>query len=105
MGRANQHHIAKASDDQPGAAEDERSHEDVAQLRIRLDQPKQLLSIDFNHLAALDGANSRQGSAAGEHGALAGKLRGTWINNNPVRPAGWSPPLPPAPQNDKNGTG
>src|SRR3954467_9216388 len=101
MGRANQHDITKASDDQPGAAEDERSHEDVAQLRIRLDQPKQLLSIELNHLAMRDRPNPRQGSATGQHRALTGKLRGALTDDQHVHPGGRSSHLDLSAQYDE----
>ena len=45
--------VAEAAGDQLDAAEDERPHQDLAQLGVGLDQPEQLLAIELDHLARL----------------------------------------------------
>ena len=51
--RANQDDVAKAAGDQLDAAEDERPHEDVAQLGVGLHECEQLFAIELDHLAGL----------------------------------------------------
>jgi hypothetical protein len=84
--------VAIAACDQLDAAEDERSHEDVAQLGIGLDEPEQLFAIELDHLARFNRANPRQGSAAGPHGAFAGELAGAPAAD--LEPQRWSGEVP-----------
>ena len=67
---ANQHDVTITAGDQLDAAEDERPHEDLAQLGIRLDKSEQLFTGELDHLARRDGPNPRQSSATRQHGAL-----------------------------------
>ena len=76
MRRANQHDVTISAGDQLDAAEDERPHEDLAQLGIRLDESEQLFPSELDRLAKRDGLNPRQTWATSQHGAFAGELPG-----------------------------
>ena len=101
MGRANQDDVAVAACNQLDAAEDERPHEDVAQLGIRLDQSEQLLAIELDHLARLADPRPRQRSPAGQHGAFAGELPGPVRDDQRFRSRGWPQHLHLAAQHDE----
>jgi hypothetical protein len=74
--RANQHDVTRAAGDQLDAAKDERPHEDLAQLGIRLDESEQLFASELDHLARRGGPNPGQVRATGQHRAFAGELPG-----------------------------
>src|SRR6266478_6469302 len=74
MRRANQNDVTIATGDQLDAAENERPHEDLAQLGVRLDESEQLFPSELDRLARRDGPNPRQTSATSQHGAFAGEL-------------------------------
>ena len=69
--------VAEAAGDQLDAAQDERPHQDLAQLGVGLDEREQLLAIELDHFARLADAQARQRPAAGDHVAFAGELPGT----------------------------
>ena len=71
MRRSNQNDVTKAAGDQLAAPEDERPHEDLAQLGIRLDESEQLFPSELDYLARRDGQKPRQSSATSQHGAFA----------------------------------
>ena len=58
MRRSDQHRVAEPREDQLHPAEDERPHENLAQLRVGLDQPQHLLARE------LDDAPGRADSGA-----------------------------------------
>ena len=90
MRRANQDDVAIAAGNQLDAAEDERPHEDLAQLGVRLHESEQLFAIELDHLAGLAGAHPRQRPAASQHGAFAGELPGAVSDDQRFGAAGWS---------------
>ena len=51
MPRADQHDVAEAVGDQLDAAQDERAHQDLAQLGVGLHQRQQVAAIELDHLA------------------------------------------------------
>ena len=101
MNRANQDDVAIAAGDQLDAAEDERTHEDVAQLGIRLDQCEQLFAIELDHFAGTGRPDPRQGATAGQHGAFPGELCGTLGDDHRFGSRGWSQHLYRAAQHDE----
>ena len=60
MRRADHDDVAEAARDQLDAAQDERPHEDLAQLGVGLHQREQLLAIEFDHLAGLGDVRPHQ---------------------------------------------
>src|SRR5258708_5253829 len=76
MRRANQDDVAIAAGDQLDAVEDERPHEDLAQLGVCLNESEQLFSSELDHFATRDGPNPHQRPATGQHRAFAGELPG-----------------------------
>ena len=53
MRRADEHDVAEAARDQLDAAQDERPHQDLAQLGVGLDERQQLLAIELDDFARL----------------------------------------------------
>src|SRR5258707_10920730 len=53
MNRSDEHHISESPRDELDSAEDERPHEDIAQLTVGLHERKQLFAIDLDHFARL----------------------------------------------------
>ena len=101
MRRANQDDIAVAAGNQLDASEDERAHEDVAQLGVRLDESEQLLAIELDHLAWLADPGPRQRPSAGQHVAFAGELPGPMRDDQRFGSRGRSQHLQLAAQHDE----
>jgi hypothetical protein len=59
-----EHHVAETARDQFHAPQDERAHDNFAQLGIGLHQRQQLLAVEFDHLAGLDRAQPQQRAPA-----------------------------------------
>ena len=74
MRRPDHDDIAEPARNQLDAAEDERPHEDLAQLGVGLHEGEQLLAIELDHLAGLADAQPAHRPAAGDHVAFAGEL-------------------------------
>ena len=58
------------------AAQDERAHENLAQLSVGLNQREQLFMIELNHLARLADTQSYECAATADHAGFAGELPG-----------------------------
>ena len=63
--RADHDDVTQIVRDQLEAPQDERPHQDLAQLRVGLYQREQLLAIELNHFARLaDAETSQRGAPA-----------------------------------------
>ena len=71
--RADEHDVAFTTREQLDAAQNERAHENLTQLAVRLDDPEQPIALDLDDLARRDRTNARQARAAGQHRRLAGE--------------------------------
>ena len=60
MRRADHDDVAQIARDQFHAAQDERAHQDLAQLGVGLDQGEQLLAIELDHFAGFADAQTRR---------------------------------------------
>ena len=74
MVRPDEHDVAEAVRDELHPPEDERPHEDLAQLGVGLHEREQVIAIELDHLARHAGARTHQRPAAREHVGLAGEL-------------------------------
>ena len=74
MRRSDEHHVAKATLDQSNASENERAHDDVTQLAVRLEETQQVGSIELNHLAIFHRADDGQRATAGKQVRFASEL-------------------------------
>lgn len=101
MHRADHDDVAEVVGDERHAPEDERAHENAAQLRIGLDQREQFVAVELDDLARLADPHPRQRAPAGEHVAFAGEL--TWAVGDDQRFSGgrWPQHLNPAAQHQK----
>ena len=54
--RSEQHDVADAVGDELDAAQDERAHQDLAQLGVGLHERQQALAVELDHLAGLNPA-------------------------------------------------
>src|SRR4029450_435991 len=57
--------------------EDERAHQELAQLGVGLDERAQPIGAELEHLAVLGDPSARQAAPAVEQADLAGELAGT----------------------------
>jgi hypothetical protein len=76
MARTHQDDIALAATDERQPPQDERPHENLAQLGVFGDQQPQAISTNLKKLTRLSNAASHQTALPGDHGDLAGKLSG-----------------------------
>ena len=53
-----EHGVTEAAGDQLRPAENERAHQDVAQLGVGLNDRKETLAVDLDHLTRGDGADA-----------------------------------------------
>jgi hypothetical protein len=74
--RADEHHVALPTHDQADAAEDERPHDELAQLGVRLHQGAERVAGHLQHLAVLRRQATDQAAPASEHAHLTGELPG-----------------------------
>src|SRR5262249_39613534 len=74
--RTDHHDVAQAFPDEDHAPQDEGADEQLAQLRISLDERAQRLDWKLEDLAVLDGPPAGQAAPAGEQADLAGELPG-----------------------------
>src|SRR5262245_54884988 len=81
MRRTDQHNISKASRNQLYAAQDERSHDDLAELAVGLHERQQLIALELDQFAGFANAYLNNGGSARQHAGLAGKLPGTEVGN------------------------
>src|SRR5262249_15947777 len=72
--RADEDHVTLTARDEADAAEDEGPHDELAQLRVRLDDGAQRAAGHLEHLAVLGGTPADQAAPPGEHAHLAGEL-------------------------------
>ena len=71
VARADQHDVALLRLDEPHAAQDERAHEELAQLGVVLDDPEQAFVLDRDHLAVLADPRAHGGAGAAQRAHLA----------------------------------
>ena len=89
MRRSDEHHVAETAGDQLDTAQDERAHDDVADLGVGLDERQQAAVIQLDHLARVDRTRPDQRSPAREHVDFARELaRTVHGDDGPVRRAG-----------------
>ena len=74
VGRADQYRVSEGAGDQGHPAEDERAHQQLAQLRIGLDDLAKVLGVDHEQLARFDRARPHQAGPGGEHVDLSVEL-------------------------------
>ncbi len=74
--RPDEHQLAPALRDEPHAAQDEGAHQDLAQLRIALNQGAQVFAVDHHHLAVLRDPPSDQSPPPRQHVDLAREFPG-----------------------------
>ena len=74
MPRADEHGVSNFMCDQLHSSEDERAHQSVAQLAVRLHQRQQLFARDINHFAIITRADAGESAPAGEHVRFAREL-------------------------------
>ena len=72
--RPDEHDVAEPVRDQLHAAQDERPHEDLAELGVGLHERQQALAIQLDHFARLADARADERAAAREHVDFAGEL-------------------------------
>jgi hypothetical protein len=72
--RANEDHVTKSARDELDTAENERPHEDLAQLGVGLHEGKKVFAIELDDIARLGDAQPGQSPAARNHCAFAGEL-------------------------------
>src|SRR5262249_50122841 len=72
--RADEDHVTLTARDEADAAEDEGPHDELAQLRVRLDDGAQRAAGHLEHLAVLGGTPADQAAPPGDHAHLAGEL-------------------------------
>ncbi len=94
--RSQEHHVADPVRDQLQPAEDERPHEDVAELGVGLHEREQALAVELDHLARLGRARPHERAAAGEHVDLAGELAGLMGGDERLGAAGRADDLEPS---------
>ena len=74
MIRSEQDDVAEAVGDQLDAPQDERAHQDLAQLGVGLHQREQVAAIELDHFSRFAGARPHQRPAVRQHVDLAGEL-------------------------------
>jgi hypothetical protein len=72
--RPDDHDVPESLGNQLHAAEDERPHQDLAQLAVGLDERHQLMAIELDHGAGFTRAHADQPAAAGQQAHLAREL-------------------------------
>ena len=77
MPRSDEHETADAVGDQRDTAQDERAHQDLAQLRVALHEHPQMVPTDDDHRAVGDGAAANKRAARRQHVDLTRELAGT----------------------------
>src|SRR5437773_3637125 len=69
--RADEHDISVAAGDQLEAAQNERAHQDLTELSVRLNDREQRVAIELDDFPWLADADLNEDWSAGEHGAFA----------------------------------
>src|SRR5258705_6814718 len=72
--RAKDDHIAESSIEQHDSAKDERAHEDLAQLGVRLQHREKTVAIDLDDFTGLDCADRREAAPAAHEIQLTAEL-------------------------------
>ena len=76
-------------------------HQDLAQLRVGLNEPEQLLAIELDHFAGLADTHPRHRGTASDHAAFTGKLSRVVPHDQSLRGAGQLHNLELAADDDK----
>ena len=76
MIRADEHHVAEVAIDERETAKDERAHEDLAELGVRLHDLQQVLAIELDHVAGLRHSRRDEALPPREHVRFASELAG-----------------------------
>ena len=79
--RADQDRAARAGLDQADAAQDQRAHDALAELRLGHQQAAQRLGLDHQRLDVAFGVAVDQGGASGQRADLGQELAGTLIDD------------------------
>jgi hypothetical protein len=74
--RSDQHDVSEPARDQLRSAQKKRANENLAQFRVGLDKPEELIAVHFDQLTRLTDAKRDKCPATREHGDLAGELAG-----------------------------
>src|SRR5437764_1401067 len=72
--RAHEHDVAQAAREQLPPAQQEGTHQDLAQLAVGRHQREQMVAIDLDHCTRLGGADAPEPATAREHADLTGDL-------------------------------
>jgi len=91
--RADHDNVPNAPCDEFAPAEDERPHQDLAQVGVSLYEGEELLAIEFDHLTRLADAKARQRPATSDHVALARELPGSVSRDHGFRLTPWGQDL------------
>src|SRR5260370_42111450 len=87
--RADEHHIAEAMRDQFDPAQYVRTHEDVAQLAVGLDERQQFVPSDLDHLAVFARLDPHKAGAARQNVNLTRKHPGSIRGDDFARFSQW----------------
>jgi hypothetical protein len=74
MARAEQHQVVHVLSHQCDAAQDERAHEELAELRVALDEGAQIFAVDRDDRPVARGTRAHQAAPRRQHVDLAGEL-------------------------------
>ena len=74
MTRSHDHDIAHAARDQLHPAEQERAHQNLAEVAVGLHEREENVAVHLDHCAWRGGADARESTATGEHVDFAGEL-------------------------------
>ena len=74
MGRTKKHHVSESSINQRHTTINEGQHENLAELGIGLHHGHQVISIEFDDVAGLLHAHTKQSPPAGQHAHFTGEL-------------------------------
>ena len=85
MRRADEDHVAEPLLDESDPAQEERAHEDLAQIGVELHQCPKVLPLDRDHFTWLADAGAEQDPAAREHVEFAGEVSGAQDENHACR--------------------
>ena len=99
--RADHDDVTQIARDQSQPALDERPHQDLAQLRVGLDEREQLLAIELDHFAGLADAQAPDRAAPADHVGFAGKLPGVVAHDQRLGRVGRPQRLDFAAEDDK----
>ncbi len=102
---SDENRVAEVALDQAQAAKDEGAHDDVAQLRVGLNDHAQILELDLDDFAGFDCLDPDQREPARERTDLARELAGTQLGEPVVAPVGGSHHVQKTPRHHPDSTG